>query len=80
MIEQLSIFDWHPNEGQKPYHYRFHRYVGQKVRMMIGASINATFLTGTIKRIDQYYTFVRVGRKEYAATPYNLAPIGGEAE
>lgn len=70
---QLTIFDTYTDN--KPCRYKFKRYIGQKVRVMIGPWRDQNFKTGTITKIEPYYTRVRCGRKEYSATPYSLTEV-----
>lgn len=69
---QLSIFDC-INDG-KPCRYRFKRYIGQKVRIMFGA-YPGTVKVGTITGIDEYYSTVKIGGREFVGTPYNLSEV-----
>lgn len=70
MEGQLTIFDAFTDN--RPCRYRFKRFIGQKVRMMFGA-YPGEIRRGVITEIGPYYTTVMIGRKEYAATPYNLS-------
>ena len=76
MRGQLSIFDCF-HDGA-PCRYRFKRYVGQKVRIMIGAYIHATFKVGIIEKIEPYYTHVRCGHELLVATPTSLSEVNEE--
>ena len=69
---QLTIFDIQ-NDG-KPCRYSFKRYLGQKVRMMFGTYPGAVKV-GTITGIDEYYSTVKIGGREYVGTPYNLSEV-----
>lgn len=72
MTGQLSIFDDMVPEG-RPCKYAFRRYIGQRVRLMIGA-YPGRILHGVITRIDnEYYTTIEVDGKEYVGTPYDLS-------
>lgn len=73
MEGQLTIFDAYQDD--RPCRYRFKRYVGQKVNVMIGPYMDHRIVTGVITEIGPYYTTVRSGKKEYAATPYNLMEV-----
>lgn len=73
MKGQLTI--WDAKKPTRPCDYRFQRYIGQKVELMIGAYGHGhKILKGTITGIKPYYTDVKVGSKTYAGTPYNTAP------
>lgn len=69
MNVQLNLFG---NTGDRPCQYRFERYIGQKVTVMIGAYPGKK-LKGRITGIDAYYTQVRTKEGDMVATPYSLS-------
>ncbi len=72
MKGQYSMFDLTPLPNA-PCNYKFQRYIGQKVRMMIDV-YPVKIVHGVITKIDTaYYTTVDVDGKEYVGTPYNLS-------
>lgn len=79
MEGQLSLFDFFDNvqsQKRRPCDYKFKRYVGQRVNIMIGAYRGQAARNGVIKEIiDSYYTLVSVGNKEFIGTPYNLSEV-----
>lgn len=71
---QMTIFDFLKPEKRRPCDYRFHRYLGQKVRFNHGRDI----LPGiyTVKEIEKYYTIViDEGGRELAGTPTTIFPV-----
>lgn len=72
MTGQYSLFDIH-TEKLKPCHYRFQRYMGQKVKLHIANRI----LVGKIIEIDKYYTMIEVDGRTWAGTPTNVQPVEG---
>lgn len=70
MKGQMTIFDL--IDDGAPCRYRFKRYVGQKVRIMIGAYPGRIY-TGTVVRILDYFTYVRTKNGIMVGTPYNLS-------
>ena len=71
---QLTIWDvFNPTIGRRPCDYRFQRYIGQRVKLMIGPYCDHRTVKGTIKTIEKYYTIVESGGKEYVGMPYSLS-------
>ena len=74
MNDQLTVFD--DLGDQRPCRYRFLRYVGKKVMIMIGSYFDIDIRQGVITQIvDEYYTNVRVGKVILVGTPYNISEV-----
>ena len=69
---QLTVFDI--GERKYPYQYRFQRYIGQTVDLMIGAYGFHTLKRGKIVGISKYYTDVEIDGEVWVGTPYSLSP------
>lgn len=71
---QYSLFDYCADpENRKPCEYSFKRYIGQKV----GAIFLPAKKTGTIVKIEQYYTIIDVGDRFMVGGPSTIWPIEG---
>lgn len=69
-MKQYSIYDIDIETDRRPCRYRFHRYIGQRVRFRDGE-------IGTITEIPGiYYTYIidRRGR-ELVGTPTTISPV-----
>lgn len=76
MKGQLTIFDWLGGyDDRRPCRYRFRRYVGQRVRIMIGSYYDNDIRPATVVKVDDpYYTIVGDDNgREYVGTPYSLS-------
>ena len=70
MIGQFSLFN---NVGPLPCQYKFDRYIGQKVTLMVGGYPFHKLLNGTVVGIEPYYTFVKTKEGLMVGTPYSLS-------
>lgn len=70
MIGQFSLFD---NVGSLPCQYKFDRYIGQKVTLMVGAFPFHRSVKGKVIGIEPYYTFVKTKEGLMVGTPYSLS-------
>ena len=77
MKGQLTIFDWLGGyDDRRPCRYGFQRFIGQRVRVMIGAynSPNRKTYKGEITEIGPYYTLIRTDDgRELIGTPTSLS-------
>ena len=69
MDGQMTIFDLGIETDTRPCRYKFHRYVGQRVKSSHGI--------GTVTEIaSEYYTYVRTdGGETLCLTPYDMHPL-----
>ena len=67
MIGQFSLFG---NVGSLPCQYKFDRYIGQKVTLMVGAYPDHKLVNGTVVGIEPYYTFIKTKEGLMVGTPY----------
>ena len=75
---QMTIFDF--IGSGRPCDYKFTRYIGQRVREMIGA-YPGKIHHGIIDEIKEYYTIIKTDdHRILAGTPYNVTPEEKEAE
>lgn len=70
MNRQISLFS---NTGSLPCQYKFERFIGQKVSVMIGAYPFHKTINGIVVGISTYYTDVETEKGLMVATPYNLS-------
>lgn len=72
MKGQLTIFDAYQDD--RPCRYGFQRFIGQRVRVMIGAYGNHMIVTGAITWIGPYYTLIRTDDgRVLVGTPTSLS-------
>lgn len=70
MITQLNLFG---NVGTLPCQYRFDRFKGQKVSLVVGAYPYHRSIPGTVVGIEPYYTTVKTKEGLMVGTPYSLS-------
>lgn len=68
---QISMYDaMAENENRKPCEYRFHRFIGQRIRFWREG------IEATISEIKPYYTYCLTDNGEIlVGTPYDISPM-----
>ena len=69
MIKQYTIYDMNIETDRRPCRYKFHRYIGQKVRTRFGIC--------TITNINgPYYTDMKDEKgRLLVGTPHDISPV-----
>ncbi len=69
---QTHIFDLGIEEDRRPCRYKFHRYVGQRIRTSHGRGV-------ITKIVSPYYTYFKNDRgEELVGTPHDMVPENPE--